>query len=317
MNRMKYGGKEAGKLLMGFALLFTVVCCQEPRNGEPEEIRVERVLQEAQILDMGLIFINARFNGVEGMFVFDTGAGLHTISSDYYKEVSKGSKAISDLPLFSGFRHNGERLDLPIDRLDSLRIPGLTELNPVVAISEKFNSHPTGISGILSAKLIEEAPIVIDFASGDVFLPTAQDVQSFEARGVSLKLSLKKDRDKSIALFFDLLLPDKSLAEMKFDTGTPFNNLLLRPRYMEQFDLEKSDPNIETSVYTSAFGLADTVFTAEVEALTLTEGTLKLDKPSVGFKGSLIYDGLTGAGFFQDKKLLIDIPNERLIVAEK
>src|SRR5690606_22184391 len=61
-----------------------------------------------QLLESGHILVKAKVDGVEGNFLFDTGAGLTVLTKTFFDKLPHSEKKDGG---FTAFRATGERLD--------------------------------------------------------------------------------------------------------------------------------------------------------------------------------------------------------------
>lgn len=259
---------------------------------------------DIQLLDNGLILMPFTLygkNAATGLFVFDTGAGVHAISPSFYQKLYPEDSLTENLPVYTGFRHDGERLDLDYKVIDSLTFHGIKQTSPTVAIYEKLQG--SGVDGIIGLKFIEDRAMTIDYKNGTVLFPTDEELADISAVGEEVSFAVKSDKDIALSMFLNLYLDKGPTATVEFDTGTPYDNWLLHPRYATQL----TDVAVDRAIAT-----ANEVVINEIAL----EGYSSVRRNvSVIFK-EMIYDGLIGAGFFINKTVTIDVPNKRLIVCD-
>src|ERR1700742_439991 len=105
----------------------------------------------------GHIIIKAKVNGVEGTFIFDTGAGLTVIGKSFADKISHIQKQDGG---YTGFRATGEPLYLDIYKADSLSIGSFVEHNPGLSI---IDANLGSIDGIVSIMSFRNTPFTIDY----------------------------------------------------------------------------------------------------------------------------------------------------------
>ncbi len=247
------------------------------------------------INDYGLIFLEAEVNGKAGKFILDTGGGAHVVSQSFFTKIN--SEVIED-GIYTGFRHNGERIDLKVYKAEKISVGDLTQPEPFLGVYPPLDEY--GIDGLISLKLFEETPFTIDFINNNLILETDESLAALIPEAQSLPILFDRERDKVLDMFIDVCINDTVTIQAEFDTGAGFTAFFLNEYYSEKLGLQ-----------------LDSLNRSSLEKISLcgNDKVLKENK-SVTVKPDLIYEGLIGSEIFRDKKLTIDIPNSRILVRE-
>ncbi len=259
-----------------------------------------------QITDNGYIFVKATVNdSITGNFLLDTGGGAHVLSGKYFERIKNVAKSAG---YFTGFRHNGERLDSEIYSISALAIDGHQQLNPYIGYYAPLDEY--GMDGIISLKMFENQPFTIDFKSKQLIIETPESLKKLEASAELIPFTVQQYRDKALDIFIQVCVNGVSI-EAEFDTGSGYNTLLVNPFFMDKMGVKKED--CRERVHDKEKNLKDYFAQIPTGALCAVPYVAGKDV-SVTFREGLIYEGLIGSGWFKDKALTIDIPNRRMLV---
>lgn len=245
------------------------------------------------ISEYGLIFLEASVNDVKGKFILDTGAGAHVLSKKFFDKIKNKTKEDG---IYTGFRHNGERLDLIVYQAESISVGSLTQSQPFVGVYPPLNEY--GIDGLVSLKLFEETAFTIDFINNELILETDKSLSELTKNSEEFPILFDRERDKVLDLFVTITLNDSVSLQAEFDTGAGFNAFYLNKFYADKLNLQ-----------------LDTLNRAIIEKLSYNGSEIVFESnKTITVKDDLIYEGLIGSGIFRNAKLTIDIPNSRILV---
>ena len=107
-----------------------------------------------------LLFVRARINGAEGLFLVDTGAAVTSLASDFAWPAQPGTRTLTGA---SGMVE-GKRL-APV----SLEVAGVrvVERNPVTLdLAQISQRNGVKVAGILGYSLISRTPVTVDYREG-------------------------------------------------------------------------------------------------------------------------------------------------------
>ena len=110
-----------------------------------------------KILESGHIILDAKINGVEGNFIFDTGAGITVLTKKFSQKLNNVEKQDGT---FTAFRATGERINLDLYRVNGLSIGKFVEKKPIVTI---IDANLLNCDGIISLIPFEKQPFTVDF----------------------------------------------------------------------------------------------------------------------------------------------------------
>jgi len=97
----------------------------------------------------GHIIIKASINGVEGNFIFDTGAGLTLITKTFSEKIKGLIKQDDD---YTSFRATGEKMTIDLYKANSLSLGSYVEQNPELTIIDVNFGEIDGLVSLMSFK---------------------------------------------------------------------------------------------------------------------------------------------------------------------
>lgn len=258
--------------------------------GEQEEIPIT-------IFESGHILMPAAANDtVKGNFVFDTGGGIEVVSSNFFSRIESESIRVG---IFTGFRSNGERIDLKIYQISNIKIGASTKDDVIIGVYPPLDE--LGIDGLLSSKFFESIPITIDFKNKILTIENKESINKISDIGTTIPLFVQKHGRMGLDIFIDVNINDSINILSEFDTGHGYY-----PTWVNSFykDFLRDENLSDTEAI-----VVDKLSLKGVENLKIINSQIEL-------KNDLIYEGLIGTQIFNTGKLTIDIQNERMIFRE-
>lgn len=257
------------------------------------------------ITDEGHIVIEVTLNGSKNAnFILDTAAGATVLSSKTFKKIEQSAESIG---FFTGFRHDGDRIDGEIFKIPSISIGNISQKNVLVGVYPPLDDY--GVDGLISLKFFEDNPFAIDFKNRTIqFYTTSTIPKNID---IQVPIQLKKHRDISLDMFIPIRLNDKLTVQAEFDTGSGYNVFLVNPHFIEALDLDIT--HAEISTYTTPISqneLKDTNLALNSVQVGNSQSPIISKNITATFREGLIYEALIGSSLFSDKKILIDIPNK-------
>jgi hypothetical protein len=198
------------------ALLVSVIAtAAHPQTGHKPP-RPLTVLKLEQLPGAGTA-LRASSRGHEGLFLFDTGEGVSTISPAFARQI--GCRPWGKI---TGFRMSGERLDFP--RCDNVRFRfGPSELPPrttgIFDITSLLPDSKTVLAGSLGLDVFDGLRITIEPAADRIIIESPASFRSRIKRAKPLPSRIVRDAEGA-ALAIDVAVPTTSgTAWMELDTG--------------------------------------------------------------------------------------------------
>jgi len=175
--------------------------------GEQEEIPIT-------IFESGHILIPVTANDtVKGNFIFDTGGGIEIVSSKFFSRIEPGSIRVG---IFTGFRSNGERIDLKIYRIPNIKIGTSVKDDVIIGIYPPLDE--IGIDGLLSSKFFESIPVTIDFKNELLTIENKKSINKISDSGTTIPLFIQKHGRTGLDIFIDVNINDSINILSEFDT---------------------------------------------------------------------------------------------------
>jgi len=254
-----------------------------------------------KLLPSGHIVVQAKIEGVEGNFIFDTGAGINLFFNDF---AAKLPNKPSSYNFFTGFRATGERLDIPMFKNKEVLFAG-----------KKFTDIPfstaemkiPGIDGLISLKMFENTDIVIDYGKQEISFADAAPASYSK----SIDIFLSTQADDTVDIFTYAVLNDKYKIKVMLDSGAGSNSFWLSDKLsktlgvdissMKVFEKESEfNKTVKTKIYQGNIG-------------SISNPYARVDKPAVTFVENLIYEGKTGINWLGNK-IVISIKDKKIYI---
>lgn len=263
------------------------------------------------ITDKGFLLLKVMANdSILGTFLFDTGGGLEVVSGKFLEKIGQSAVQVG---IGTGFRHNGERLDLETYRIPSLSFGQMRIEQPVVGVYKPLDNF--GIDGLISLHAFANQPFTIDFKNSELRLETPETLAKAQQEGQTIPVKLNVHLDWGVDMFIPICLNDSVTVDAEFDTGTPFGNLWVHPYYAKKAGVDLAAPGVKKENYTNSCGKQKEVFYASIAKVGVCgiPSAAAANFP-VSFKEELIYNALVSAEFFKNRQVTIDVAGRRLTV---
>ena len=269
-------------------------------NAQNKTIKISVSEQEEipiTIFESGHILMPVTVNDtVCSNFIFDTGGGIEIVSSEFFSRIESESIRVG---VFTGFRSNGERIDLKIYRIPNIKIGASVKDDVIIGIYPPLDE--IGIDGLLSSKFFESIPITIDFKNQLLTIENKKSIDKISNSGTTIPLFIQKHGRIGLDIFIDVNINDSINVLSEFDTGHGYYPARVNSFYKD-FLLDENLSDTDTII---------------VDKLCLKEAeNFKIINSKIEFKNDLIYEGLIGSQIFKNGKLTLDIQNERMIFRE-
>ena len=251
------------------------------------------------ISEDGFIFVEVTLNdSVKSNFVLDTGAGIIVISN---KTLQKLDGSLTRLSVGTGFRSQGDRVDLPTYLLPSISIGEYKKSAVKIGVFGLLDDY--GMDGLVSLKMFEDQPFTIDFKNKLLILNTPSELSALESSGKSVPVKFNSMTDMVLDMFIPVCLNDSITIDAEFDTGSGFRTFFVNPYFIDKLGLDASTMTVTGTGKNGAIPKVEICGT----------GTTQMNMPAQ-FETGLIYERLIGSGIFKDKKVTIDIPDSQMII---
>lgn len=187
--------------------------------------------------------VHASVNGHQGLFLFDTGEGVSTISPSFAKKIG-----CEPWGRVTGFRMSGERLDFP--RCDNVEfeISGAHVTAPIAGVFDIMALLPKDVpelDGALGLDILAGRVVTIEPHDNRLVIETPQSLATRIRHAKEVPARLVRDAE-GVALAIDAGVPTaKGLAWMELDTGNGGTLVIgkhMAPLFGLRTDTEKPQP---------------------------------------------------------------------------
>ena len=253
------------------------------------------------------INIPVTINGIEGNYIFDTGAGINLL-------FKKSAEKITDLEktnhFYTGHRGTGEGLEIDLWKTNSLNIGDF-----------KVNDETFGVldiefpfDGLISLTMFKDKQITIDFGNKILSIESDKSLEKLIAKkDFEIPLQISNDRDISIDISIKIILDDHLPLNVVLDSGAGFNVYRFNSRYMKNLGIDSTQVK---KIYKPSYfksGAGNDFFITQISKLSDAAGNVTINDFRGIFIEGLIYEGIMSVNWIGEK-FTIDIPNKRIIV---
>lgn len=263
------------------------------------------------IMEEGHLIVSVQVaDSITGNFVLDTGAGATVLSGKLFEKIADQAHKKG---YFTGFRHDGDRLDGAVYEIPSIAVGEVQQPKPIVAVYPPLDAM--GIDGLLSLKFFEDKPFSIDFKNRRISFMDPETSKSLAQKHTAVPLELYHHTNVSLDIFLPITINGTTEIWAEFDTGSGYGAYILNTAYLNDLNLNKEKAH--TQAYQTQLSQESRVDTLQTLS-SITVGTAdrmhEVKDVTAIFREGLIYNGLIGSGLFRDKVITIDIPNRVFIV---
>ena len=285
-----------------FFLFILVVSIAHPQNQISEPVEVPFMLTPE-----GHIIIQARVNGVQGNFVFDTGAGINLFTQKFADTVGSLKKTHH---FYTGHRATGEALQGDLWNFQSLQIGDFNAGNGrSVVLNFDFP-----IDGLIALTPFKHQPITIDFEHKMLLIESPNSLEErLRQKDFEMPIFITNDRDINIDISTSVLLNDTLMLDVGLDSGAGFGVYRFSARYMDTLGVDSTQVKKEYKPSYFDSGKGNTHYYTSLGKLSNVGKDTSISNFDAIFIDGLIYEGIMGMDWI-GQRITIDLPNHRLIV---
>lgn len=294
--------KSCWLALIGACIFLTAAQAQTSRNEIP-----------FQVLPSGHILLKAKVEGVEGNFIFDTGAGLTVFTKTFFDKLKNVTKEDGG---YTGFRATGERLDIDLYQVRDFEFGPLKKPREEVSF---LDANLGGIDGIIAIKLIEHQPFTIDFTKNVLRFEDQSSLAAIRKSAKTIPLQLEQSRNKSLTIFAYFMVNDSLRLQFSLDSGAGKDVFRLNAKLLERLHVNVNDTaNVRRVERKSEFNenFKSAIYHTQLPKLS-PEGVPSIQTgpfPAQLVEG-LIYDGIIWINWL-GPKLTFDLSAPALLVSQ-
>jgi hypothetical protein len=264
-----------------------------------------------EMLKSGHILVNAKVDGIEGKFIFDTGAGITVLTKKFFEKLT--NKAPQDGG-FTCFRATGERLDIDLYQVRDFELGSYKQ--PVQIVSY-FDFNIPGIDGIISLKLLEQQPFTIDYKKSVIRFETGKSLAALKKTGTVIPVQCDWSRDKALDIFAYFKVNDTLALQMSLDSGAGNDVFRFNTKYLKALGIDVND-TVAVKKYERKSEMNEsfvsTIYSVTVKKLAAAANpAINITGIKAQFVDGLIYDGIMYINWL-GSQLSIDLPGKQIIV---
>lgn len=266
-----------------------------------------------QLLGSGHIQVKAKVDGVEGNFIFDTGAGLNVFTKQFFDKLPHHERQDGG---YTAFRATGERLDVDLYTVKNLEFGSLK--HPTAEVSY-LDFNLGGLDGILSLKLVETQPFTIDFEHKVIRFETPAALSALRKTRSMIPIQPEDSRGRALDIFAYFRVNDTLTLQLSLDSGAGKDVYRINAKYMQLLGIDANDTvNVKKHTRKSEINPAFTSATYIAKVNKIAAAAV----PSINTSGfraqfveGLIYDGIMWINWL-GSAITVDIPGRMLLVKQ-
>lgn len=264
------------------------------------------------ITDQGYILTEITLNdSMKANFLLDTAGGLTVFSQKIFNQVEDSAE---ETGFFTGFRHDGDRIDAPIYEIPSISLGEIRQNDVTIGVYPPLDDY--GIDGLIALPFFEDKPFSIDFRNKTLSFVTNQELEEFEDNSTVLPIHLQQKAGVSLDIFIPVCLNNRVEVLAEFDTGSGYGGFIINPYFIDKLGLDETEADNQTYMTPiSQSELTDSIYSLDSIGVCSEDGGAPSQiNASATFRENLIYEALIGSALFKDQKITIDIPGQRFFV---
>lgn len=255
----------------------------------------------------GHIIIQAKVNGIEGNFIFDTAAGINLLTKEFADKI-KGLEKTHHFT--TGHRATGEEIRSDLWYSKILEIGGFEIKNEVVTVYDI--EFP--LDGLISLTPFIDTPITIDFDNKVLSVESHSSLKDrILNKAFEMPLQISNGSGYDLGIKTKVQLRDKLTLNVKLDSGAGSDVYKFNSIYMKNLGIDST--RLEREYRKSYFKPEEgnMHYFATVDKMGDSHKNVAVTDFKATFIDGLIYEGIMGIDWIGNV-ITIDIPNKRLIV---
>ncbi len=256
------------------------------------------------LLNSGHILIKSSFEGVEGNFIFDTGAGVNLLFDQFAKKLPPQKTH----NFIVGHRATGEELKIHLYKSKNLNIGGLTFKDQLYST---FDMDVAGLDGLISLQPFTESAITIDFEKKELIIGELKQDQ--KRKFIDIELSDLGGR--ALDIFTHVKLNDSVTIQVMLDAGAGSNSFWIHSDFIDVLNIDKAKLSVTERKSEFVPEKSNKFYTGMLQQFADVKGLAKTLNPKVQFVEGLIYEGKTGIDWL-GKKIAISIKDKKIYILD-
>jgi len=264
-----------------------------------------------QLLGSGHLLVKAKADGIEGNFIFDTGAGITVFTKTYFDKLQHVTREDGG---YTGFRATGERLDIDLYHVKDFEFGSIKKAEEEISY---IGVNLGGIDGIISLKALEAVPFTIDYEKKVLRIETSQTLATIKKKASVVPVQLEQSRNKSLTLFSYFKVNDTLHLQLSLDSGAGKDVFRLNAKYLKQLGVDANDSlhvkKIEKKSEFDEKHVSHIYLTSLSKLSSAAAPTVSTSNFPVQFVEGLIYDGIIWINWL-GAKVTFDLQQKQLLV---
>lgn len=256
------------------------------------------------LLNSGHILIKSSFEGVEGDFIFDTGAGVNLLFDRFAKKLPPQKTH----NFIVGHRATGEELKIHLYKSKNLNIGGLTFKDQLYST---FDLDVAGLDGLISLQPFMESTVTIDYEKKELIIGELKEDQ--KRKFIDIELSDLGGR--ALDIFTYVKLNDSVTIQVMLDAGAGSNSFWIHSDFIDVLNIDKAKLSVTERKSEFIPEKFNKFYTGTLQQFADVKGLTKTLNPKVQFVEGLIYEGKTGIDWL-GKKLAISIKEKKIYILD-
>jgi len=291
-------------LLFFFTLLLVLSTTAFSQTTSKNEIPFE-------LLPSGHILVKAKIDGIQGNFIFDTGAGITMFTKSFF---SKLKDTLREDGGYTGFRATGERMDINLYWVKNVEFGAIKKEKEEVSY---VDANLGGIDGILSLKLVESQPFTIDYTKKVIRFESAQSLTNIKKTAKSIPVQLEQSREKALTLFAYFKVNDTLTLQFSLDSGAGKDVYRINSKYLQHLGVDVGDTlHVKKIAKRSEINpdfISNIYITRLPKLATANNASINTTNFPAQFVDGLIYDGIIWINWL-GSRITFDLDKKQLLV---
>lgn len=258
------------------------------------------------LTDGGHTLLKAKVNGVEGTFIFDTGADLNMLTKKFADKV--GSLQKTD-EFYTGHRATGEAIEADLYLTKTIEIGAFNISGQMTSVIDI--DFP--IDGLISLLPFKDKVITIDYKNKELIIETPKSLEKLAKTGKTVPIQVSDEHGKTLGIYTYVTLGKLNL-QVSLDSGAGFNVFRFNSRYMAALGIDPETTQKQNRKSDFKPDSGNNYYTTTLSAMSSkTQPSIKKENFKATFIDGLIYQGIMCINWLGDT-ITIDMAKERMIV---
>lgn len=285
------------KSFIVIALLLLIATASRAQSSIPFELTPQ-----------GHIMLKAKVNGVDGNFIFDTGAGLTLITKAFSDKVGKLHKQDGS---YTAFRATGEQLTAELYDAETLALGDFVERDPVLTV---FDVNLGPIDGLISLMSFREQPFTIDYVNKKIIFETDKQMAGVRKSGRHIPLQLEDSREQALTIFAYFKVNDTLTLQFSIDSGAGNNVYRINSRHIPALGIDTTNATKITIPSEFNPAVKTIIYQGNVKSIvSKASSDVQCRDVKASFIDGLIYDGIVSLNWI-GQQVTFDLKRREMIV---